>query len=321
MRFHRFYLLLGMLALFPARAHADAPGSIDLTCDVDRTQFRNAARLLSSSDPVTFRLWTDQDPALPNTQIGSDYTVPLSGLNVIKRYTDRYDGVKPRKTERIEAAIGSDGSPVVLPNDGVAYVDVTVGTAVLGCDHAATNSPTSRRRLQAVAFARESSHSETCETCTSTTDISAVLYSSTSPNIPSDTATTISWDIEASDTANLHDSSDPTRLVIPPGQGGKYLIYGRAVWNNVSGGIRSIYIRIGGLGGQILTGQMIPGSGAQNGWQSVSTVHHLDPGDSVVFTVFQDSGAPLQLSGGQNVNPGSSGGSSGASEFGITKLQ
>jgi hypothetical protein len=167
MTIRRSFLVLALLALSSKSATSAVPGSAEITCDVDRTQFRTAARVLQSTDSVTFRLWTDEDPSPPNTQIGSDYMVPLSALNVIKRYTDRYDHVSPRKSARIGAVIGSDGSPVVLPVDGIAYIDVTVGAATLGCDHAATASATQRRRVQAVAFAVESGHSETCEACDS----------------------------------------------------------------------------------------------------------------------------------------------------------
>ena len=57
-----------------------------------------------------------------------------SAVAVFKRHADRYDGVKPRKTARIDAAIGSDGSPVLLPLDGIAWMDLTVGSTTLGCD-------------------------------------------------------------------------------------------------------------------------------------------------------------------------------------------
>lgn len=62
--------------------------------------------------------------------------------------------------------VGSDGSPVLLPANGQAYLEVQVGTSLFGCDFAATGDPSIRRRLQSVPFAQESDHSDTCETCT-----------------------------------------------------------------------------------------------------------------------------------------------------------
>jgi hypothetical protein len=140
------------------------PGGVDVVCDVPRSgtaSFRTAA--VGQSD-VKFRVWS---ASTGGTQIGSDYSVAMGNLTVAKRYTDKYDSVLPRKGLRINATIGSDGSPVLLPANGQAWLEVQVGTQILGCDFAATGSPTARRRLQSVAFAQNSNACQTCEALTS----------------------------------------------------------------------------------------------------------------------------------------------------------
>jgi hypothetical protein len=88
--------------------------------------------------------------------------VPTANLAIFKRYTEKYDSVTKRKAIRINAVIGSDGSPVLLPANGEAWLDVTVGTTTLGCDYAATGGLTARRQLQSVPFTRECEHYMRC---------------------------------------------------------------------------------------------------------------------------------------------------------------
>lgn len=163
-------LAIGFVVASALNGIAAVPGGIEITCDVPRTKFRTAA---SGQTVVNFRLWS---MASGGSQLGSDYTVTTGSLAVAKRYTDKYDSVSSRKTARINAVIGSDGSPVLLPSDGQAYLEVQVGTSVFGCDLAASGSESTRRRLLSVAFARESSHSQTCETCTTAIGAEAIRF-------------------------------------------------------------------------------------------------------------------------------------------------
>ncbi len=148
MRSVRFLAALAFVCV-PLATRADVPGGLEVTCDLDRKTFRTAA---AGQSDVRFKLF----PApTGGTQLGSEYTVPTSSLVVFKRYTEKFDSVSKRKSVRINAVIGSDGSPVLLPADGLAWMEVAVGTQTLGCDFAATGSATARRRLQSVPFARE----------------------------------------------------------------------------------------------------------------------------------------------------------------------
>lgn len=126
-----------------------APGSMEITCDVDRVAFRSLAR---NATEVTFRLW-DSDAG--GSQCGPDYTAPLADLVLFRRYTDRTltaaSPVQRKKTLRVAAVIGSDAAPVELCAGDETWLDVSIGTATLTCDFS-SQSPAPRRRLHAQAF-------------------------------------------------------------------------------------------------------------------------------------------------------------------------
>lgn len=316
MRMTRLMFAVGMLGVGSTLAFAEAPGSIEVVCDLDRTQFRNAARLLSASDSVTFKLWSDDTPGAPDSQIGPDYTVPLSALNVIKRYTERYDHVTPRKSARVQAAIGTDLSPVLLPIDGVAYVDMMIGTTTLGCDHAATNSPSRRRRLHSVAFAQQAGHAGSCETCMAGTDpVSARVEINSSHFIADSALTAVSWDVEKWDAGcsggGVFDSGSPTRLTAC--SAGKYLVFANITWNNFVAGYRFAGLRVNG-GGRILASEVTAGDAITNSDSSLTTVVELAVGDFVEVVVFQNKGTPIEVS------PGSAPPADTTPAFGMTKL-
>jgi hypothetical protein len=155
--------------------------------------------------------------------------VPAADLQVFKAFTEKFDSVNKRKSARIDARIGDDGNPVMLPANGVAWLVLEVGASTLGCDFAATASLTARRRLHSVAFSRESNHSETCETCTTaqgTRDVSARVFNSADITVPdSVNSFYLSFDSEHWDTDNIHDTTtNPTRLTAQTA--GKYMIKG-----------------------------------------------------------------------------------------------
>jgi hypothetical protein len=195
-------LLLASLAI---PAYAAVPGSIEVTCDVDRKAFRSLA---NAAPDVTFRLW---DAETGGSQCGPDHIVPMQDLRVFKAKTDRFDGQRPRKFGEIRA-VGSDAQPIELCAGAETWMDVTVSTTTLTCEFSADpnskpgvlpDAP-ARRRLQSVAFARESSHSETCDLCTETTDVSVRVFPSGSISIPTDTNFPVPFDMERWDTNGLH---------------------------------------------------------------------------------------------------------------------
>jgi hypothetical protein len=91
-----------LLAWTAPPASAAVPGSIEVTCDVDRAAFRSAARLLPAGGSVTFHVFT-----APTGGTETGYNVLLADLQVFKAFTEKYDSVNKRKAARVEARIGT----------------------------------------------------------------------------------------------------------------------------------------------------------------------------------------------------------------------
>jgi hypothetical protein len=127
--------------------HGAAPGSIEVTCDVDRKAFRSAT---SGQTDVTFRIWSAQTGG---TEC-DNRAVALNQLVVFKAKTDHFDGVSVRSFAQLKAVIGSDATPIQLCSGTESWLDVTVGVQTLTCDFS-SQPPAARRRLHAVAFASQ----------------------------------------------------------------------------------------------------------------------------------------------------------------------
>jgi hypothetical protein len=142
-----------LLAAQPA--FGSVPGSMEITCDVQRTPFRAAAK---NQTQVTFRLWNAETSG---SQCGSDHVVLMKDLVVFRQATDRFDAQKIRRFERITAVLGSDASPVQLCGGAETWLDVTVGTTTFTCDFSADDDPNNpppppaRKRLHSVPSAQQ----------------------------------------------------------------------------------------------------------------------------------------------------------------------
>ena len=299
-------LLLVLLVAFIAASEsalAAIPSSVEVACDVDRSAFVRAARDQAN---VTFRLWT---AVTGGSQVGGDYVVPMTDLVVLKSAVQSYDGVRRRSFLTLRSKLPG---PVNL-GTGEVWLDVSVGSSTLTCDFGLHRNPAlafpppARKKLEAVAFARESSHSETCETCTTTTDISARVFKSTNFSTNSSASAAVTFDSERWDTSGIYSPGDPTKLCAPTA--GKYYIFGHAGWEANASGLRSIGIRLNGT--THLAVANMPGSAieAAND-QSVSTHYELGVGDCVELVVFQVSGTGLEIRADANFSP----------EFGMAKL-
>jgi hypothetical protein len=268
-------LVFGSIAL---PAFAAVPGSIEVTCDVDRKAFRSAA---APQTQVTFQLWPSPAGGSP---CGS-YVVPMSGLVVFKAKTDKFDAQRGRKFAQIRAVLGSDASPVQLCSLGQGtWLDVTVGSTTLTCDFSATDPKVSvapgRRRLVAVPFAGQG------------TDISARVDTSTPLSVPDATNFTATFDSERWDTDNIHDGINPSRLTVPVT--GKYLIYAWVVWAGDPNGTRSAEIFLDGGGTEIASESVPAATTPSTGTHlNVSTHYALAAGEFVTLVLGQHSGAAL----------------------------
>lgn len=281
----------GLVTTLVVSSHATVPGGIDITCDVPRIGAPNFRSAASGQTDVKFKLWS---AASGGSQLGADYTVVMGSLVVAKRYTEKYDSVSKRRAMRINAVIGNDGSPVLLPSNGEAWLEVVVGTTTLGCDFSATGSISARKRLQSVAFSRESNHSETCDACTGTVDVSARVFNSGSINIADSTNTILTFDSERWDTDSIHSTSvDTSRLTATTA--GKYYIFAHTTWQANPTGRRTLKIKLNSGDVIAFAGHpAIADVGAMTP-QSVGTHYQLGVGDYVEVEVSQASGGSLSV--------------------------
>lgn len=289
--------------LVSVQAQATPPDSLEVTCDVDRTAFRNAA---GSATTATFRLWDAESGGL---QCGSDHVIAMDKILAQRPKGDKFDGQRPRKYLELHTVLGTagaSGAPVALCSDAETWIDVQVGTTTLTCDFSADpNSKQGvlpdapeRRRLQSVAFAKESNHSETCEVCGAISSPTSVRVEINSNHLIQDsTLTALSWDVEKWDTgcpgAGVFDGANPSRLTAC--SAGKYLIFSNITWNNSATGYRFAGLRVNGAG-QSIASQQTQGDSTANSDSSITTVVDLVAGDYVEVVVYHNRGVPLEVS-------------------------
>lgn len=147
MKTHIRLLAASMLVLAVTQlAAAQVPGGIDVVCDVDRTQFRAA---VTGQSQACFQLWTQE---AGGTMVGTAHCVPLGAITATRVRTDSFAGQRTRTFMHLTGVIGTDDDPVELPPDDEAWLDLTIGSRVLGCDF--VSGTPSRRRLESTLFAR-----------------------------------------------------------------------------------------------------------------------------------------------------------------------
>ncbi len=98
------------------------------------------------------------------------------------------------------------------------------------------------------------------------------------------------------DTDSIHSTvSNQSRLTVPSGLGGKYLIVASVPWANNSTGWRDLTIRANGSTGLDSTRV---GSGVANPYpiSTITTIQQLAAGTYVEVVVWQNSGAALDVS-------------------------
>lgn len=113
--------------------------------------------------------------------------------------------------------------------------------------------------------------------------------SGNSQTIANSTATAITWDAENFDTDAFHDTSTNTsRITIPSGKGGKYLIMAMFKWDdNTTGNDRATYIYKNGVSAGALSTSVAAGYYPT---AYISTIYDLVATDYLEIFVFQTSG-------------------------------
>jgi hypothetical protein len=122
------------------------------------------------------------------------------------------------------------------------------------------------------------------------------LYLTADQSIATATATMVSWNAEIYDTDSYHDNStNPTRITIPTGLGGKYLITVTLPFNANAVGQRVGYIiKNGSLFYLTAQGNLSATIGA---FINYSYTTSLVAGDYIEIQTYQDSGGALNLLG------------------------
>ena len=129
------------------------------------------------------------------------------------------------------------------------------------------------------------------------TFVGCSIYKTANQSISNDTFTIVTFDAENFDTDGFHTtSSDTSRITIPSGKGGKYLITAQAHWG--TNGTRERVQRFVKNGSDLYQGTWAPANSNNQTGYSISTIANLTAGDYIELSVYQVSGGALNIIGG-----------------------
>lgn len=132
------------------------------------------------------------------------------------------------------------------------------------------------------------------------TFVGAQVTNTSAQSISNGTYTAINFQTEVFDTDGFHDNSvNNTRLTIPAGKGGKYLITGQANFASNSSGFRAIAIMKNGSASQIAYANSLPISGSSFTF-AFSCVVSAVATDYYEMNVYQSSGGSLNVNSGSD---------------------
>jgi len=121
------------------------------------------------------------------------------------------------------------------------------------------------------------------------------LFNNGNQSISNNTFTALTFNSETFDTNTFHDtSSNTSRITIPAGYGGKYLILGIYVMQQNSTGVRLFRFN---KNGSILCNTTTVAATSYEISGSLSTIESLSAGDYIEFMAYQDSGTSLNIKG------------------------
>ena len=128
-----------------------------------------------------------------------------------------------------------------------------------------------------------------------TTFVGASVYKTASQTINNATETALTFNAEDYDTDAFHDNStNNTRMTIPTGKGGKYLITATTAFFNNATGQRTVYIYKNGST-LFNTAQVAGVSGSIDAFVTTSYVVNVSAADYLEIKVFQNSGGTLTV--------------------------
>ena len=118
----------------------------------------------------------------------------------------------------------------------------------------------------------------------------------TNLSVASSTTTYVAFNAADSwDTDSFHSTvTNPSRLTVPSGLGGKYLIIATASWANNSTGWRDLSIRANGSS-DLAAARVGTGTANPYAISTITTVEQLAAGTYIEVTAWQNSGAALDI--------------------------
>jgi len=123
------------------------------------------------------------------------------------------------------------------------------------------------------------------------------LYKSANQSINNNTYTALTFNSEDYDTDAFHDNSTNTsRITIPSGKGGKYLITGIVIFQDNATNDRTVYLYKNGSIDQEMFS--MGNAGGFNSSSCMSIVLVLAAADYIELFALQNSGGPLNIIGG-----------------------
>ena len=136
-------------------------------------------------------------------------------------------------------------------------------------------------------------------TASTPTFVGCSLWSSGSVSAANNTSTAMTFDSELFDTDGFHStSSNTTRITIPTGKSGYYLVTGMIVFlAGSSTGMRSINLIKNGTGNELTIDQVPNSAGQVNESPAFSYTGNFTAGDYLEIYGYHNSGAALNMRG------------------------
>jgi hypothetical protein len=120
------------------------------------------------------------------------------------------------------------------------------------------------------------------------------LYNTTSHTIANNTETTITYDSEYIDTHGFHESvTNPSRITIPAGYAGKYLISATNRYEQSATGARNMNLYVNNS--SVVDMMNLPGNSATTAYLFRSVIYTLAVGDFVQIRASHTSGGSLTM--------------------------
>ena len=124
----------------------------------------------------------------------------------------------------------------------------------------------------------------------------ASIYGATNQAITSSNATLVIFSTAEFDTAAFFNVATPTKLIVPAGKGGKYLVIGQLAWSLANNGPQRASILVNGTAVAVDEGGNLNGNAIIR--QGVVRLCNLNVGDYVELEAFQSSGGAETVTAG-----------------------